>query len=142
MVVDQWPTPIIFSGFEIGYAILTGQRLYESTGEDNPVRKCYELYMNAIESPTKDRYSWDQTAVVVGVRGPQDHWDVVEGVNSVNEGDGSNTWIQTETTTTTTGGQQQRHGYLVVREAPATVAKHIEDLMIEATPPPAETGRK
>ena len=61
-VVDGWPTPIIFSGFEIGKEIMTGAGLRESR-KDNPVRRGYELYNNL-----QNRQSWDQMTVLYAVR--------------------------------------------------------------------------
>ncbi len=40
-VVAHWPTPIMFTGFEIGYDIMTGARLCMEAPEDHPVRKAY-----------------------------------------------------------------------------------------------------
>lgn len=61
--VEHWPTPIVFSGWEIGNEIMTGARLRESP-ESTPVRRAYELY-----NGLKNRQSWDQTAVLYAVRG-------------------------------------------------------------------------
>ena len=41
--INDWPTPIIFSGYEIGVKVNTGRRLAE-TPKTNPVRRAYELY--------------------------------------------------------------------------------------------------
>lgn len=40
--VAHWPTPIIFSGWEIGNEIMTGARLKEAPA-GTPVRRAYEL---------------------------------------------------------------------------------------------------
>ena len=42
-VLDKWPTPIIFSGYEIGSPIITGAALVR-TPSDNPVRMAYSLF--------------------------------------------------------------------------------------------------
>jgi hypothetical protein len=54
--VNDWPTPVIFSGFAIGAAIKVGARLRE-TPEENPVRACYQLY-----NGLNNREAWDLTA--------------------------------------------------------------------------------
>jgi purine nucleosidase len=38
--LERWPTPVLFSGYEIGERILTGQRL-ASLAEGHPVRRAY-----------------------------------------------------------------------------------------------------
>ena len=43
--VEGWPTPIVFSGFEIGAAITTGLSL-EAAPAENPVRTAYSIYTN------------------------------------------------------------------------------------------------
>lgn len=43
-VVETCPAPIMFSGFEIGINVDTGERCYEME-EDNPVRLSYDLYL-------------------------------------------------------------------------------------------------
>lgn len=63
-VVTRWPTPMIFSGFELGVDIETGAALYEQTPPDNPVRVAYQLYTGGTA-----RSSWDLTAVDYAVRG-------------------------------------------------------------------------
>ncbi len=122
-VVDGWPTPILFSGYEIGAAIFTGPALAAS-GPDNPVRRAYELY--AVESGhalTKGRPSWDQTAVLAAVRDPALDWEVVGGGRCVVTGDGSNTWEP---------DPQGTHAYLAVKTPPEELARRIDGLMAAA----------
>lgn len=124
VVVDTWPSTVVFSGLEIGLQLLTGKRLWEQVREDNPIRKSYELYVG----PDSNRYSWDQTAVLVAVRGLQDYWTAVEGTNSLNVTAGTNTFVAGE-------GKQR---YLVAKMDPTEVAQQIEDLMIAARPGSSE----
>jgi inosine-uridine nucleoside N-ribohydrolase len=62
-VVRNWPTPVVFSGHEIGNEIFTGPGLRKAT-QKNPVRRAYELF-----NGLADRPSYDQTAVLYAVRG-------------------------------------------------------------------------
>src|SRR5688572_14581754 len=64
-VVANWPTPILFSGVEIGTPVRTGGTLSTRTPPDNPIRMVYE----AFGGPGKTRESWDLTAVLAAVRG-------------------------------------------------------------------------
>ncbi len=118
--IAHWPTPIVFSGWEIGNKIMTGARLRE-VPKGTPVRRAYELY-----NGLKHRQSWDQTAVLYAVRGLDgrlaDYWDVVkEGCLHVNQ-DGSNEWRQSP---------DKDHAYLVRKMAPKKIAVVIEELMLQ-----------
>jgi len=117
--IAHWPTPIIFSGWEIGNEIMTGARLKEAPA-GTPVRRAYELY-----NGLKNRQSWDQTAVFFAVRGLDgglaDYWDVrSKGHLQVNE-DGSNVWRDSP---------DKMHSYLVKKMRPEKIATIIEELML------------
>lgn len=124
--IAQWPTPIVFSGFEIGKEIMTGARLREADPK-SPVRRAYELY-----NGLNNRESWDQTATLFAVRGwnngLEELWKLSpEGCCQVAE-DGSNTWQA--------AGPCQ-HRYLIAKAPPAHVAAVIEDLMLARPQKPA-----
>lgn len=117
--ISDWPTPIVFTGFEIGQPIQTGAAL-KNLPASSPVRRSYELYDGLAH-----RSSWDQTAVLYAARGLdgglKDVWDVSPpGYNEV-LADGSNRW-QT--------APDRGHVYLIRKLPPDDVARLIEDLMI------------
>jgi purine nucleosidase len=117
--IERWPTPIVFSGWEIGQVIMTGAGLRKAP-EGTPVRRAYELY-----NGLNDRQSWDQTAALYAVRGLDgglsDYWDVVsEGHLHVND-DGSNEWRTSP---------DKDHAYLVRKMDPKKIAEVIEELML------------
>lgn len=119
--VNEWPTPIVFSGFEIGKPILTGGR-YREKPRSSPARRAFELY-----NGLKSKASYDQTVVLYAVRGLNgglaDFWDLESnGYMHVRE-DGSNEWRPRP---------DENHSYLIKKMRPAKVAKAIEDLMLEA----------
>jgi len=117
-VLNDWPTPVVFSGFEIGARVLTGRRLREAP-EANPVRAAYLLF-NGLE----DRESWDQTAVLCAVRGAAAYWTESEpGLCLMHAGMpfAFNEWIPTP---------RKSHRYLVEKTSPAEVSRIIEDLMV------------
>jgi purine nucleosidase len=62
VAVEKWPGRIVFSGFEIGQPIGTGEGLVKLP-EKNPVRRGFELY-NGLTNNS----SWDQTAVQLSRR--------------------------------------------------------------------------
>ncbi|HEX3654439.1 MAG TPA: nucleoside hydrolase [Pirellulales bacterium] len=119
--VEHWPTPVVFSGWEIGDQIMTGARLAE-VPKQSPVRRAYELY-NGLHN----RQSWDQTAVLYAVRGLDgglaDYWlRQSDGTLHVKP-DGGDTWYSS-----TSQGQS----YLVRKMAPEKIAAVIESLMLHA----------
>jgi len=124
--IANWPTPIIFSGWEIGQEIMTGARLRQAP-EGTPVRRAYELF-----NGLNNRQSWDQTAVLYAVRGLDgglaDYWDLDStGYLHVNP-DGSNQWRSSP---------DKDHTYLVRKMEPKKIAGVIEELMLR---PPGLDG--
>lgn len=121
-VVNHWPTPMFFVGFEIGRDIVTGAKLH-SLPPSNPIRHSYELHNKLAGRP-----SWDQIAVYYTVMTANDEkhdwWSKVYGRNAVSE-DGSNHWLNT---------QDADHAYLVQRGESTAIATMIEQLML-ITPP-------
>ncbi|QDU55180.1 nucleoside hydrolase [Aeoliella mucimassa] len=119
-VINHWPTPVVFSGFEIGEVVHTGAKLAD-IDPASPVRRGYELY-----NKLTNRNSWDQTAVLYAVRGASDYWTLSPpGVCSVpDNSQGCHDWREDPAGT---------HRYLIEKMPPEQVAAEIESLMI--TPP-------
>jgi inosine-uridine nucleoside N-ribohydrolase len=117
LVAEQWPTPIFYSGFEIGLPIMTGERLITETPKSNPVRMAFET--NPMVDSVKNRHSWDETAVLFAVRGSSDYWDVKKGTIHIDD-KGKNTW--------TSDGD--KHHYLVAKKPVKDMKKIIEDMMV------------
>lgn len=90
VVADQWPTEIVFSGFEIGDAILTGKKLVASDIDNSPVKDAYALCF--AEGDPDGRQSWDHTAVLVAVKGYEPYYDVERGTFKVVDDEGTNSW--------------------------------------------------
>lgn len=67
-IIRNWPTPMVIS--QPGGRILTGQAL-EHSPDTNPVR---EAYYNFFHNNFCKRPSWDQVAVLYGVRGLSDYF--------------------------------------------------------------------
>ncbi|HEV7468622.1 MAG TPA: nucleoside hydrolase [Pseudonocardia sp.] len=119
--VNDWPTPVIFSGFEIGVEIQTGSTLAR-TPTTNPVRRAYEIYAGA----GVDRASWDQTAVHVAAKGTAGLFELSGAGRNTVAPDGANTW------TAAPDGTQH---YLVAAAPPSTVADRLQALMVQAPRP-------
>lgn len=117
-VTDEWPSPIIFSGREIGLVVKTGNRLYTETPESNPVRRAYELWTGGTDRP-----SWDQTAVLCAVRGTSNCWTASNRGRCVTESDGYNKWHDDA------GG---KHIHLLQKMPVQQLVKEIEDMMLQS----------
>jgi inosine-uridine nucleoside N-ribohydrolase len=117
-VFAEWPTPMLLSGFEIGAKILTGTRLIaDNEIQNSPVKDAFKIALEK-DNNTIGRNSWDQTAVLVAVRG----WEPFFGLRKVNfeiQDDGTNVLIPGE-----------KFMYLTEKMPPAETAKVIEDLMM------------
>lgn len=116
--IHDWPTPVVFTGFEIGARIKTGGRL-RNLPEPNPIRLAY-LHYTGLEP----RESWDQTAALFAVRGAGECWTLSDpGLCLMHQRvpHGYNDWIP---------HPQGNHRYLVSRMPADDVARIIEDLMI------------
>jgi hypothetical protein len=122
--LSDWPTPAVFSGFEIGARVFTGKGL-RAAPETNPARAAY-LHFNGLEN----RESWDQTAVLYAVRGAAGYWTESEpGLCLMHASLRSayNEWIPTP---------RKAHRYLIEKMPAADVGRVIEDLMMR---PPASS---
>lgn len=117
--INEWPTPILFTGWEIGKDLMTGHTLKEKFPPTNLVRRAYELYLG----PNKtQRESWDQSAVLLAARGPGNYWDVVTEGSMHILPDGSNEWRLEP---------DKEHSYVVKKMNPKEVATVIEELMTQ-----------
>jgi inosine-uridine nucleoside N-ribohydrolase len=119
LVANEWPTPVVYSGFEIGLPIMTGERLITETPTTNPVRMAFET--NPMVDSVKNRHSWDETAVLFAVRGASDYWKLGRGRVTI-ENDGKNTWSE----------EGNGHQYLIKEKPVHEMKKIIEDLMVAA----------
>ncbi len=90
---QNWPTPILFSGFEIGVQILTGKKVAETGDFSNPVAWAYAYNFETYsDQKIEKRNSWDQTAVLCAVRNPEKYFYVNGPGKFEVAKDGSNTW--------------------------------------------------
>ncbi|MFC2111890.1 nucleoside hydrolase, partial [Bacteroidota bacterium] len=90
---NHWPTPVLFSGFEIGNSILTGHQVAESGSAGNPVAWAYQYNLKTWEGKhVKNRQSWDQTAVLCSIENPEHYFYVIGPGRFVANENGSNYW--------------------------------------------------
>jgi pyrimidine-specific ribonucleoside hydrolase len=115
----NWPTKIIFTGFEIGEKIRTGKRVIAEPGS-NPVKDVFRISMPYWPGDTAGRCSWDETAVLIAIKGTSPYFNAVKGKIIVNK-DGSNTWNNSAT---------GLHEYVTFRMPIPELTNVIETLML------------
>lgn len=117
-VFEEWPTEWIMSGFETGEKILTGITLINNNDiQNSPVKDAFNIALTK-DNNTVGRNSWDQTAVLVAVRGMEPYFGYRK-LNFKIEKDGKNVLIPGDKIT-----------YLTFKQTPNEIAKVIEELMM------------
>lgn len=89
--LDNWPSPIIFSGVEIGQQIKTGLPLVQTRIRNSPTKDVYRISIPQAKEDHQGRMSWDQTAVLVAMKGLSPYYELKPGRIQINP-DGSNSW--------------------------------------------------
>jgi pyrimidine-specific ribonucleoside hydrolase len=116
----NFPRPVILSGFEIGEKIKSGLPLINNENiVHSPVKDAFRISINMREDDRHGRMSWDQTAVLAGVLGPQPYYNLEYGVITV-EKDGTNRWSQ----------KKKKHARLIEHVSPQSVETLINQLMM------------
>jgi inosine-uridine nucleoside N-ribohydrolase len=130
-VVNEWPGPLLWQGYEVGAALITGAEL-KTTPKTNPVRRAFELRPhhghNALDF---GKPSHDQAAVLLAVRGPQPElWDVIDQGRVVCDSDGHTHWSR---------DWAKKHRYVKIKGSPRALTALIGELMAA---PPSRTATK
>ena len=121
-VVDHWPTPILFSGFEIGERIFTGGKLATKNEYKNPASWAYRYNLATYENrPVKNRMSWDQTAVLCAIRDPERYFYVCGPGKIIVTPSGNNSWDP---------DSNKEHFFLVHKYPYQHMADTLENLMM------------
>ena len=124
-VVNEWRGPLLWQGYEVGAALITGAEL-RPTPKTNPVRRAFELRPHhghpALEI---GKPSHDQATVLLAVRGAEPGlWDTVDKGRVIIDSDGHTQWSR---------DWAKPHRYVKIKNGPAALQKVIGDLM--AAPP-------
>jgi inosine-uridine nucleoside N-ribohydrolase len=123
-VFNDWPSTITLSAFEIGVNIFTGMKLINNASiQKSPVKDAYQISLN-YDGSTIGRYSWDQTAVLIAVRGIGPYFNYRK-LNLAIKDDGKDTVI--------TGNEIT---YITYKQKPEEIGNLIEELMMH------EPGKK
>ena len=127
----RWPTPVIWSGFEIGMAATYPHRSIEQDFEyvkHHPLKEAYYVY----NPPPHDRPTWDPTALLYAVYPDRGYFDL-SPPGTVTVEDNGATWYRTNKE------RQGPHRFLVMSAAQAErVREAIVQLCVE---PPATLRR-
>lgn len=118
-VYQNWPTRVIFSGFEIGAKIMAGITLIHNDQiKNDPVKDVFRISIPLAKEDSLGRKSWDETAVLVAIKGYSQFYTLHPG-RIIVAGDGKNSWDDT--------GKGQ--AYLVEKVDYHEVEKLINDLI-------------
>ena len=113
-VFDNWNTPIIFTGWEIGSKVFTGLPLIKSDIKNSPVKEVFEISIPQDPADKNGRMSWDETAVLIAVRGYEKYYHGIKG-RIIGKKDGSHSW------------NYKGKGHVYVKEK--MPAKQVEDVI-------------
>jgi len=120
-VFENWPTTVIFSGFEIGQKIKTGIPLIHNDAiQNSPVKDVFRISIPLAKEDSDGRMSWDETAVLVAIAGYEPYYTLKPGRIMVDGTTGTNSWQE---------NTKANQFYLVEKVSPSVVEKEINILM-------------
>ncbi|WP_010582472.1 nucleoside hydrolase [Schlesneria paludicola] len=125
-LADEWPTPVVWSGFEIGIAVPYPESSIKRDygySADHPVAESYRRYV----MPPGDRPTWDLTSVLYAVYPDRGYFDLSEPGRIAVEGDGFTKFAP---------DAQGRHRYLKLTETQRT--RVLEALVQLSSQPPSK----
>ncbi|HEY9167454.1 MAG TPA: nucleoside hydrolase, partial [Candidatus Kryptonia bacterium] len=120
IVFNNWPTPVVFDGFEIGVEIKTGLPLTKDDRiKNDPVKDVFSICIPKSPEDSLGRMSWDEVAALVAVKGYRPLFNLRSGKIIIHD-DGSNGW------------DYKGHGqyYLTPRASAKEVQEIINKLMM------------
>jgi inosine-uridine nucleoside N-ribohydrolase len=94
-VAAQWPTPTVWSGFEIGIAATFPAKVVVNDFNyvaHHPLKEAYYLY----EAPPHERPTWDLTSVLYALYPDRGYFDLSESGSVTVENDGFTTFVAQE----------------------------------------------
>jgi inosine-uridine nucleoside N-ribohydrolase len=119
-VYANWSTPVIFTGFEIGEHLKAGLPLIHNKAiQNDPVKDVFRISIPQAKEDSAGRKSWDETAVIVAIKGYSQWYILHKGRIKVAD-DGKNTWDDK-------GGGQS---YIVERMYPEGMESLINELIM------------
>ena len=126
-VSKNWPSPIIYSGFEIGKKIKTGLPLINNAAiQHSPVKDAFRISMRQATEDAQGRMSWDETAVLVAINGAAPWYSLRRG-HIVIDTYGSNTWVD--------GVDDKKKQSYLVEALPYSTVQALINKLIQHQPP-------
>jgi hypothetical protein len=117
-VINHWPTPLVVS--TLGSQFRNGGTLSKKTPINNPVRRCYEIYMNG---ENRGNYSWDLIAAYHGVREQNPYFEEVQGhYIHLEQYLGKSNWKVDRK-------NLKKHSYLRLKSSKVVAKKELEGLL-------------
>ncbi len=119
---ENFPRPILFSGFEIGDKIKTGGKVAGLNKSDSPVSIGYKINLETYEKQkVESRKSWDQTAVLIAAENSEKYF-YISGPGKIRlEDDGSNYWEPME---------KGNHRFIIHKYPYQKLEEVIDELML------------
>lgn len=127
-VLDNLDVPVVFSGFEIGVEIKTGE-IFNNINRKHPLYAAFEHF--SINAPWMKEYykgkildnsSYDQTAVLYAIEnGIGEYWDIIQDGKCIVNDTGDSYWKK---------GEKSKQSYLILKEDPEEMARIIENRML------------
>ena len=118
---ENFPRPILFTGFEIGDKIKTGGRVAELNLQNSPVSIGYRInFESYAKQVVNSRSSWDQTAVLLAVEDPEKYFYVSGRGTMKVSADGSDYWEP---------GKHGQHRFVIHKYPYQKIEEVIDELM-------------
>ena len=130
----NWPTPIVFSDAKYGRDCFAGRAVAEMEGQRNPVKDVFAGNIPSREEIRKDsakwlrrcygmggRSAWDETAVLVAVRGIDPYFNFERGTFRMVGNKGDNEWAP--------DAENGPHIRITEKVSKLEVARVIDELM-------------
>ena len=131
---ENWPTPIIFSDWQYGRDCFAGRAVAEMNIERSPVKDVFANNIPSRDAIRKDshrwlksafgmggRAAWDETAVLVAVRGIEPYFNAERGKYRMVGDKGADEWAP--------DAETGPHTRITERMSKAEVARVIDELM-------------
>ena len=146
IALENWPTPVVFSDFQYGRDCFAGRVVAEMEGERNPVKDVFAGNIPSRDEVRGDsakwlqrqfgmggRAAWDETAVLVAVRGIEPYFNAERGTYRMVGGDGADEWAP--------DAENGPHLRITEKLSKAEVGRVIDELILRKPKNPAPKGR-
>jgi pyrimidine-specific ribonucleoside hydrolase len=91
-VFENWPTTVLFDGFQIGEKIKTGLPLIQNEKiKNSPIKDVFNICIHKSKDDADGRMSWDEVAVLIAIKG-YEPWFTTKHGKIIVEESGSNKW--------------------------------------------------